>query len=62
MLAIIGLNGKIQMLKVIKIIATIALFAQRFYFGPVGAGGGICDAIILWAIWGYTLNENKNES
>jgi hypothetical protein len=37
----------------IKILATIAVVGQRWYFGPVGAGAGACDGLVLYAIWRF---------
>lgn len=34
-----------------RILATLALLFQRFYFGPVGAGAGVFDGLILYSIW-----------
>lgn len=34
-----------------RVLATIALIGPRLYFGPVGWGAGICDGIIIYAIW-----------
>lgn len=35
----------------VRILATAAVLFQRFYFGPMGAAGGLVDGLILTAIW-----------
>lgn len=35
----------------VRLLATAAVLFQRFYFGPIGAGGGLVDGLILTAIW-----------
>ena len=35
----------------VKVLATIAVIGQRFAFGPVGLGGGLCDGLVICAIW-----------
>jgi hypothetical protein len=37
----------------LKLLATAAVLGQRFAFGPVGAGGGLCDGIVIYAIWRF---------
>ncbi len=34
-----------------QILATALVLFERFYFGPVGVGAGMADAIVLFTVW-----------
>jgi hypothetical protein len=35
----------------VQVVVTTLILSQRFYFGPVGIGAGVVDALTLFAIW-----------
>lgn len=35
----------------VRVLATAGLLFTRFYFGPIGAGTGVVDGLIIAAIW-----------
>lgn len=34
-----------------RVLATVAVLFQRFYFGQIGAGAGLLDGLVIYAIW-----------
>ena len=45
---------------VVRILATVGLLIQRVYFGPVGAGAGLIEGLIIAAIW-ITREKDSEE-